>query len=349
MIRQRVDRHGSIYPLEPASSLPGCCLQPSEIGVVKEGPVRKWMNAKQQWDTRYASAKRRVLQQRVKEMIEGYQSLGDGEVPPPSALAGRRYARREKKRRRSWGMSLWSLWGSKHDKETMVREQQSNKQPETTIATGSGGAIAGPLHDKETIQSKTARRQAQSRSRSRRRTVADEHQTDQNYNADEDVSVAGLLSNTDKGDARYIERLTLDFVAKGPTKANRAECPVDEITTNANLESSQPANPTTISSSPTTQSPAIDNTNPRRPKFGGVAIPFSLKRNRDSRPASNVSTATITSSLDVPPAKEVHETVGSKSGVTPSTSDDPKQSQNPVMAQKRSEGASEPSGAEPSG
>jgi hypothetical protein len=60
MIRQRVDRHGIISPLEPESELPGCNLPPSEVGVIKEGPVKKWMNAKQEWDTRYASAKRRV-------------------------------------------------------------------------------------------------------------------------------------------------------------------------------------------------------------------------------------------------------------------------------------------------
>src|SRR6266496_4421749 len=108
MIRQRVDRHGNIFRLEPASELPGCNLPVNEIGVIKEGPIRKWMNAKKEWDTKYASAKRRVQKQRAKEMANGYQQFDDGEVPPPSALAGRRKAGeelKEEKRQRSTGMS----------------------------------------------------------------------------------------------------------------------------------------------------------------------------------------------------------------------------------------------------
>jgi len=155
MIRQRVDRHGIISPLEPESELPGCTLSPSEIGVVKAGPVKKWMTAKREWDTKYASAKRRVQRQRAREMAQGYQQFGNGEVPPPSALAGRRKTGddlREKKKERSWGMSLWSLWGSKHDEQTMQREQEAGKAPETTVASADDGAGARPLHDTETNQ-----------------------------------------------------------------------------------------------------------------------------------------------------------------------------------------------------
>ena len=90
MIRQRVDRHGNIFPLEPPSQLSACNMPASEIGVIKEGPVRKWTAAKREWDTKYASVKRRVQKRRMKEMAKGYQTFGDGEVPPPTALAGRR-------------------------------------------------------------------------------------------------------------------------------------------------------------------------------------------------------------------------------------------------------------------
>ena len=124
MIRQRVDRHGNIYPLERASSLPGLQMPANEIGVVKPGPVLKWREAQDRWNVKFAREKRRIQIRRAKEMAEGFEGFGDDEVPPPSALAGRR--RRnipeqcEKKKPRSWGMSLWSLWGSSHD-EKMVR------------------------------------------------------------------------------------------------------------------------------------------------------------------------------------------------------------------------------------
>ena len=121
MIRQRVDRHGNVFPLEPPSSLPALQMSANEIGVIKPGPVRKWMEAKKRWDTKYAREKRKVQKQRVKEMAKGYQGFGDDEVPPPSALAGRRGLSLPKveKKSRSWGMTLWSLWGSSHDENTV--------------------------------------------------------------------------------------------------------------------------------------------------------------------------------------------------------------------------------------
>ena len=123
MIRQRVDRHGNIYPLAPANELPACQISPNDVGVIKPGPVKKWMAAKKLWDTKFAKEKRRAQKQRVKEMAEGYQGFENDEVPPPSALAGRRHLKmkKEEKKKRSWGMSLWSLWGSSHDEKTVGR------------------------------------------------------------------------------------------------------------------------------------------------------------------------------------------------------------------------------------
>ena len=120
MIRQRVDRHGDIYPLAPLSSLPALQVPANEIGVIKPGPVRKWMDAKKEWDNKFAKEKRKVQRQRIKEMSRGFQGFGDDEAPPPSALAGRRGLGMEKEAKveRSWGMSLWTLWGSSHDQKT---------------------------------------------------------------------------------------------------------------------------------------------------------------------------------------------------------------------------------------
>lgn len=121
MIRQRVDRHGNIYPLGSPASLPALQLSPNEIGVIKPGPVRKWMAAKKGWDSKFAKEKRKVQRKRIEEMAKGFQGFGDDEVPPPSASAGRRGLGMEKeaKIKRSWGMSLWSVWGSSHDQKTV--------------------------------------------------------------------------------------------------------------------------------------------------------------------------------------------------------------------------------------
>jgi hypothetical protein len=312
MIRQRVDRHGHIYPLEHQSSLPGCCLPPSEIGVIKEGPVRKWMAAKLQWDTKYAHAKRRVQKQRAKEMMEGYQTFGDEEVPPPSALAGRRpkgNLDRDEKHKMSWGMSLWSFWGSKHDKEANDREQQAGIEPESTVVTGAEGANARPLHDIEEGKGKTMANQKKkeySRSRSRRRTVTDEHQTDQPDEVDEHTTVAELLAikKATEGVTPNDEYLSPEFIAKKPIQDAKPEDPSQPQAT-----SSQTTTPAILANTPPTEQapsdPEIEISKTNRPKSNGIAFPFKLNRSgtNKSLTGSVVSTVTLTSSLGVAPLK----------------------------------------------
>ncbi|KAK4654857.1 hypothetical protein QC762_406870 [Podospora pseudocomata] len=125
MIRHRVTRHGDIFPLDPPSALPGCTMSRDLVGVVKVGTVRKWYEHKKRWDVKFAKTKARVHKQRIKDMKVGYEVFGEGEVPPPTALAGRRkiddggaVERKKKGKGRSYGLSLWGSWGSKHDERT---------------------------------------------------------------------------------------------------------------------------------------------------------------------------------------------------------------------------------------
>ena len=120
MIRQRIDRHGTIHDLSSPSEIPALVLPSSEIGVPKRGPLEKWMHAQTEWNQKFAKEKIKVQKKRVEYMAMGYEGF-EGEHPPPTALAGRRLkgAGPEKKKKKSWGMSLWSLWGSEHDKKTV--------------------------------------------------------------------------------------------------------------------------------------------------------------------------------------------------------------------------------------
>lgn len=137
MIRQRVDRHGHVYALGPASSLPALQMSPNEIGVIKPGPVRKWLAAKAHWDDKYAREKAKVQKQRIKEMAQGFDEIGDDEVPPPSALARRRGKDmpREGKKSKSMGLSLWSLWGSSHDEKTVRKITALADKKEQALTT----------------------------------------------------------------------------------------------------------------------------------------------------------------------------------------------------------------------
>ncbi|KAH8684707.1 hypothetical protein BGZ60DRAFT_398136 [Tricladium varicosporioides] len=289
MIRQRVDRHGRIYELEPASQLPGCKLSPSEIGVIKEGPVKKWMAAKREWDTKFASAKRKIQKKRASEMAKGYQQFGSGEVPPPSALAGRRKRGEslvEPKKSRSMGMSLWALWGSKHDETTIEREKEHDKEPETSVASSMDGAGARGLHDKANNSKKSLERPgAGSRSRSRRRMVADEHQTDVPVNIDENTSAAELPTIRSRQSEASDDYQEPSFMA-----------------TESAMTETHPAilvhSPTNEDRPPSEQEG--DDFDRKRPRAGGIAFPFTLKNHEAS-----ASMITLTSTAGVSPAEEL--------------------------------------------
>lgn len=130
MIRQRVTFRGVFLPLPAETELPGCTLKPNDVGVVQAGPVERWIEVRRRWDVKYARAKVKTREKMAKEMAEGYLSFGDGETPPPSALAGRRRSPAAAKgwtkgKKRSAGLALWSLWGSAHDKVRVTREAAS--------------------------------------------------------------------------------------------------------------------------------------------------------------------------------------------------------------------------------
>ncbi|KAI1325025.1 hypothetical protein F5Y16DRAFT_411634 [Xylariaceae sp. FL0255] len=285
MIRQRVNRHGVIRHLEAATDLPGCTLEPTEIGVVKEGPVKKWLDARQQADIRFASARAKVHKIRLKEMKAGYE-LFEGETPPPSALAGRRKIggdHREKKKRKSMGLALWSLWGSKHDETTVQKEEEAEKSPDVHLATnqeGQGARSPSDLGRQEdavaaaaaatTTTEKEQRPKAVSRSRSRTRVVQDEHQTGN----DEDGG---------GGDSKVDEAMpiaTLMAMREGKLPDKGKPLPPS------------PGDSTTDLLTPNYKPPATGVLG-KRPIVGGIAVPFSLGKEADT-----ASMITLTSAMD---------------------------------------------------
>lgn len=134
MIREQVDRHGNVYPLPRASELPALQMSSELVGVVKEGPIRHWLAAKKKWDDQYHSQRRRIQKQRVASYKAGNRLVyGDGEVPPPSALAGRPHgpeATKKQRLKKSWGLGLWSSWGWKQDEQTVKKQDEYMRQEE---------------------------------------------------------------------------------------------------------------------------------------------------------------------------------------------------------------------------
>ncbi len=273
MIRQRVDRNGRIYPLGPPSSLPALQMAANEIGVIKPGPVERWLNAKREWDTKFAREKRKIQKQRIKDMAKGFQDWDDDDVPPPSALAGRRglHMPKELKKGRSWGLSLWSLWGSSHDEKTIEREEKADKEPETSIATEDNGANAPPVNG--------SRSNGRLRTRSRHRAVTDTGQC-----AD------GIFDTS-----RDIPPPQPSYMR--PEQASATQ----EIPNPSLLSPHLPHVTQTSHDRPKADLASIEISDFNRPTAGGTAFPFKLGTHLN---ADNASMVTLTSQTGVLTPKE---------------------------------------------
>ncbi|ELR10106.1 hypothetical protein GMDG_04506 [Pseudogymnoascus destructans 20631-21] len=287
MIQHRVDRHGNIFELAHASELPGCTMPREEIGSVKPGPARRWMAAKAKFDQRFAREKRKMQRRRIREMGEGYEVFV-GETPPPSALAGRRVKGKEaaeRKRKTGWGLGMWSLWGSEHDKQTIQRELNATNV-DTAAASpddGAGAATRGDALGKSSLPVITdaihleEREHSRSRSNSRRVSVMDRNQTGERDDVDEDTPAADLVAMQQGPNERAVvnQYLTPEFAARrgAADGAGRGE----------------------------------RDGKPVRPKAGGKAFPFSARGAEGERPESAASMATLISEMGVRPVGEVEQ------------------------------------------
>lgn len=163
MIRQRVDRHGMTYPLEPPSTIRALQQPPSKVGAINPDIVKKWLGAKKAWDKKFAAEKLRVQRQRIKEFKGGYYGF-NGESPPACALASRRREMdivRPKRARKSYAMMLWSRIGSRHDKTIMRSQAKAEKVPHTSNISVDGQAGS------DVVSEKTSKPRGESLSRHR--------------------------------------------------------------------------------------------------------------------------------------------------------------------------------------
>ena len=129
MIRQRVTRHGLVYDMPPSSAIPSLAMDPEAIGIMKPEPVKRWLAARAASDARFTNEIKRITKARAYEEAEGYDRI-PGEQPPPTALAGRRkrdMTPEQRPKGKSWGLAIWSGWGSSHDEQTLRREEESEK------------------------------------------------------------------------------------------------------------------------------------------------------------------------------------------------------------------------------
>ncbi|GAB7356479.1 hypothetical protein MBLNU459_g7240t2 [Dothideomycetes sp. NU459] len=278
MIRQRVDRHGMTYPLAAASDIPSLHIDPNIIGVIKPGPVRKWLAKKKEWDVKYGKEKRSVQKRRIKEMAAGYDTFGNDEVPPPTALAGRRgtdMPAQTKRHGKSWGLAMWSGWGSKHDQTTIEREHKINRKASEAVALPEAGqGIPGALNTDDTASVDEKVQKSFERSRS------------PSYRAVTDQGQASILGAS---------------AGAGAVGATGAVVGAEARKKKAESKDLDPASIDT-----TTKVPGSENTflspNSARPHNGQVAYPFKLRNQ-----VATASTMTLDSTARVPPMDGIND------------------------------------------
>ncbi|OBT50460.1 hypothetical protein VE04_09500 [Pseudogymnoascus sp. 24MN13] len=287
MIRQRVDRHGNIFELAPASKLPGCAT-PRRGDRERQARPSPALDGGQ-GEIRPALCKGEAEGAEAADPRDGggLRGVWRGDAPP-SALAGRRVKGKEaaeRKRRTGWGLGMWSLWGSEHDKQTIQRELNA-ADVDTAAALPDDGRRGGREGDSlgnsavpvvgDAIQLEERERE-RSRSNSRRVSVMDRNQTGER-GVDEDTPAADLVAmqqQAPNGGTVVNQYLTPEFAARrgagdGVAGAERDGKPV-------------------------------------RPKAGGEAFPFSVRGAEGERPESAASMATLMSEMGVRPVAEVEQ------------------------------------------
>jgi hypothetical protein len=120
MIRERVDVHGRVRLMELKEDIAALRLRPSEIGIIKEDTLFKWLEGQEEWDRRFkyraikVTKKRKLYEAKADSIMKSAREQGlllvgesDGVVDMPTversssiAVVSRKKAIQEDRR---WG------------------------------------------------------------------------------------------------------------------------------------------------------------------------------------------------------------------------------------------------------
>lgn len=82
MIRERVDIRGQVRAMEPKEDIEALQMSPSQIGIIKERPVRRWAEGQNAQDKKFRHTaekvikKRKKLEERAKKMLADAREQG---------------------------------------------------------------------------------------------------------------------------------------------------------------------------------------------------------------------------------------------------------------------------------
>jgi hypothetical protein len=136
--------------MEPESEIPALNIPSEKICVINSGPTKRWLARHQQWEKTFHKAKRQIQKQRAKEYLtahqRGFVGAWGGEMPPPSALAGRPSIQMAMehaeemagKEGRNMFAYMWGWIGGSEDREHEEKKAEATEGEETETDSGRG-------------------------------------------------------------------------------------------------------------------------------------------------------------------------------------------------------------------
>ncbi|KAI0700770.1 alpha/beta-hydrolase [Cytidiella melzeri] len=82
MLHERVNISGEVRPMEPKEEIEALKIPPQEIGVIKEGPVKRWLTGQDLWDEKFKRQAHKVVRKResynkkVEELVKRARENG---------------------------------------------------------------------------------------------------------------------------------------------------------------------------------------------------------------------------------------------------------------------------------
>jgi hypothetical protein len=76
-LRERVDVSGKVRAMEPPEDIDILKMPPSKIGIIKEAPVKRWLEGQNAWDKMFAGEAAKVPEQRLKNKAKAAKMLQD--------------------------------------------------------------------------------------------------------------------------------------------------------------------------------------------------------------------------------------------------------------------------------
>ncbi|MBW0469178.1 hypothetical protein O181_008893 [Austropuccinia psidii MF-1] len=73
MIRERVGMDGKIRPLESEDEMDFSKLKPEELGIIKDGPVRRWAEGRRIWDGKFTRTYKKIHFQRKRHIKQSHK------------------------------------------------------------------------------------------------------------------------------------------------------------------------------------------------------------------------------------------------------------------------------------